>query len=477
MPLGSLKFVYHIDGSGASLVDSMDLLNFAQGFELAEGGWTQQVPAGDNVTLIETLTFRVSSLSQDALAARLQVLDEWITRVDYYRSYAMRTAVWLRVQVTDESQPRQALITRMQYAVSDSSFGTMWADSKFISTLTIVLERSAFWEEITPQSDTLGAVDNYTLDTFATATSGDVPARIWTALTTPTASNRQNTLYLGIKDDRYFNPALFQPRRPLNAYEAGVGTDASFADLNTTMGGRRMRITFATTTLVQRHILPVKYLAFFDGVNITLSTLTNDYVRGRYLCLMRATAVTEVASPVIRARIRVGYTSSTTGDKVYPRVTITNNEWNIYEMGVITMPQDRSSSHNTSLDMAIKLDAELISADGEMYVDGYILIPLDGAIRYYSDDGIISGVGALARDALVETNPVIESYGYTIDGLNAVYDSASIQPFDWSLPLANDSPCVLVVAAASDADESLVSTDWDSTISYFRRWRTLRGNE
>lgn len=478
MMLGTLKFVYHLDGDGGNLVDSMDLLNFASGFELQEGGWIQQVPAGNNVTLIETLNFYVRAVSQDELAARLQRLDEWITRVNYYRSYAMRTAVWLRVTTTDETKPRQALITALQYSIDASAFGTLWADSKFVSTLTIVIERSAFWEEITPQTDTLGNVDNYTLDTLAAVTGGDAPARIWTSSTNATAADRQNTLYLGYKNDRYFNPALFEPRRPLGAYEAGAGTDATFANDATCMGGRRMRITFGTSTLVQRHSLPVKYLAAFDGVTITLSTLANDYVRGRYLCLMRAAAFVNLSAPTIRARIRVGYTSSTTGDKIYPRSnTITSTDWRLYEMGVITLPQDRSSAHNTSLDMAIKLDAELVVGDGFLYVDGYILIPLDGAVKYYSDDGIISGVGALARNALIETNPTQEIYGYTIDGLNAVYDSSVIDPFDWGLPLAQTSPCVLVCAADSDSDESLVSTGWDSAISYIRRWRTLRGNE
>lgn len=477
MTWGSIKFVYHIDGDGANLVDSMDLLNFANGFELAEGGWVQQVPAGDNVTLIETLNFRVRATSQDQLATRLQVLDNWITRVNYYQSKAMRTAVWLRVQVNQESQPRQALITRMQYAISESAFGAYWADSVFIGNLTIVLERSAFWEEITPQSEALGNAENYTLDTLAAVTSGDVPSRIWYASCDATQSDRQNTLYFGYKNDRYYNPANFSPRRSLNAYEAGVGTGGAFgSDVNTT-GGKRLRVTFGTAALTQRHSLPLKYLASFNGVTITLTTLTNDYIRGDYLCLMRA-RIFENTTPttITRARIKIGYVAAT-GDKIYPRVTITDESWHLYEMGVIRLPLDRSSAHQTVLDTAIKLDAELISGDGFLDVDCYVLIPLEGALKIYSNDGIVSGVGALARNGLIETNPTWEIYGYTIDDVNGVYDVVQVAPFDWSIPTSSAVPNVLVGAIDADSTESLIDTGWDMSVSSIRRWRTLRGNE
>ena len=91
----------------------------------------------------------------------------------------MRTAVWLRVKVAGESEYRQALITRMQYAINESAFGTLWADAKFIGTLTIVLERSAFWEEITPQSDSNFSELNYFKSAASGAIGGDVSARVF----------------------------------------------------------------------------------------------------------------------------------------------------------------------------------------------------------------------------------------------------------------------------------------------------------
>ena len=473
--LGEIKLVYHIDGDGANLVDSMDLLNFVQGFELADGGWIPQVAAGDGI-VTETLTFRAKATSNNNLATRFQVLDDWITRVNYYRSSEMRTAVWLRVKVDNESEYRQALVSSLSYQIGSSPFGATWQINTFVDTIALVIERAAFWEEITPQSDALTAF-NYLSDTLSAITGGDTTARLWKTSSDASAAARQNTVWFGFKNDRYFNPALFEPRRPLTAYEAGAGTNTTFGDDITAMSGRVARTTFGTTTLVQRHTLPVSMLATWDGITITRTTLTSDYIRGEYLCLMRALAFENLSAPTIRARIRVGYSSASTGDKIYPRVVITSPDWHLYEMGVITLPLDRSSANNTVFNTAIKLDAELVSGDGFLYVDGYILIPLDGASRTYSDDGIVSGVGALARNALVEVNPLREVYGYTIDGLGAVYDVAAIEPFDWGVPQTQSSPCILVGASDADASDTLVTTAWSADLTYFRRWRTLRGAE
>lgn len=474
--IASLQLVYHIDGDGGNLVASMDLLNFAQGFELAEGGWTPQVAQGGEMTLVETLNFRVRGLSQDAIAARLQVLDEWITRVNYYRSATMRTAVWLRVRVKGETEYRQALVSDLRYTLGSSPFGVMWSDNKFVPDFSISLERAALWEEITPQSEALSDTANYTADTLSALTGGDASARIWTAQFNATAASRQNTAYLGFKNDRYFDPSLFQPTRPLTAYEAGAGTDATFANDATAISGRIMTVSFATATLTLRHTLPVKYLAEWDGVNITRTTLTNDYVRGSYLVLMRALAFEDTSPPTIRARIKVGYTGST-GDYIYPRVAITSPDWHLYEMGVIKLPQDRSSANNSTLDTAIKLDAELVSGDGSLYVDSYILIPVDGAVKVYSDDGIVSGVGGTNRDGLVETNPLFESYGYTVSSVPIIYDTAVVSPFGWTLPQSQSAANILVCAFDDDDTDSLVTTSWDATIKYLRRWRALRGAE
>jgi len=476
--VSSLQLVYHIDGDGGNVIASMDLLNFAQGFELSEGGWIPQVAQGGETTLIETLNFRVYGLSQDAIAARLQVLDDWITRVNYYRNSTMRTAVWLRVRVKGETEYRQALIWTLRYSVGASPFGTMWADNKLIPDVSISIERAALWEEITPQSEILeSAIGNYTLDVLSAVTSGDAPARVWTIQFNATAASRQNTAYFGFKNDRYFSPSLFQPTRPLTAYEAGAGTDAAFVDDATAISGRIMTVDFATAeTLTQRHLLPVKYLAEWDGINITRSTLTNDYVRGNYLVLMRALAFEDASPPIIRARIKVGYSGST-GDYIYPRVSITSPDWHLYEMGVIQLPQDRSSAYNSTLDTAIKIDAELVDGSGSLYIDSYILIPVDGAVKVYSDDGFISGAGGTNRDGLVETNPLYESYGYTISSTPTIYDTAIVSPFDWLLPHSQSVPNIIVCALDDDDTDSLVTTTWDATVKYLRRWRTLRGAE
>lgn len=479
MTWGSIKFVYHIDGDGTNLVDSMDLLNFAQGFELAEGGWVQQVPAGDNVTLIETLNFRVRATSQDQLAARLQVLDNWITRVSYYQSKAMRTAVWLRVQVNQESQPRQALITRMQYAISESAFGSNWADSIFIGNLTIVLERSAWWEEINYHTDVVSA-DNYKLGILSASVGGDVPARVYNfSLIELGVSNEQNTAWIGFKDNRYFDPVNFTPYRPLFAYDAGAGTDATFIDDANAIVTKAMQITFATASLVQRHNLPLNAVAFFSApATITTAELSADYTSGEYLVLMRARTT---STAVTRARIKIGYKNAPTADKYYPRVTISSTVYRVYEMGVITVPPQRISSQSglySILSVAIKVDAERISGAGNLIIDSYILIPLDGALKLYTDGGYVGFIPPNAVTVTTETSPINEIFSYTIDSVLSVNDTCQISSFDWGIPVAIDStPQAMVIVTNGDTAGSEKISTWAFTFYYIRRWRTLRGNE
>jgi len=479
MTWGSIKFVYHVDGDGANLVDSMDMLNFAQGFELAEGGWVQQVPAGDNVTLIETLNFRVRAISQDDLAAHLQVLDDWITRVNYYKSMAMRTAVWLRVQVNQESQPRQALVTAMQYAISESAFGTLWADSRFIGNLTIVLERSAFWEEINYHTEDVSA-ENYKLSVLSAAIGGDVSARVYNSgLIEMGVSNEQNTAWLGFKDDRYFDPVNFTPYRPLFAYAAGVGTDATFIDDADAIVTKALQITFATATLVQRHNLPLNAVAFFTAPStITTAELSDDYTSGEYLVLMRAKTT---STAVTRARIKLGYKNAPTADRYYPRVTVSSTIYRMYEMGIITVPPQRISSQNglnSILSTAIKVDAERVSGAGNLVIDSYVLIPLNGALKLYTDGGWVGFMPPDATTVTTETSPISDIFSYTIDSTASVNDTCQVSSFNWSIPVATDStPQALVVVTMGSTGGSEKVSQWAFTIYYIRRWRTLRGNE
>lgn len=148
-------------------------------------------------------------------------------------------------------------------------------------------------------------------------------------------------------------------------------------------------------------------------------------------------------------------------------------------MGVVTFPQDRSSAYDTILSTSIKLDAELVSGAGSLEVDSYILIPLDGAIKLYTDDGFITAVGNLNRDLIFESTPIIETYGYTTYSVTPeVYDVSALSTYNLGMPVStNAQPSAIVVAVASDSNSTLKTTSWTASIQYFRRWRTLRGNE
>lgn len=481
--LGEIKLVYHIDGDGANLSDSMDLLNFAQGFELADGGWIPQVAAGDGI-VTETFTFRAKATSNNNLATRFQILDDWITRVNYYRSAAMRIAVWLRVKVDNESEYRQALVTSLSYQVGSSPYGATWQINTFVDTVTIVIDRTAFWEEITSQFDDAFAEVNYFKSTATAAIGGDVPARIFKAgiLALDTA-NEQNSAWIGFKDARYFDPtsANFLPGRALFAYAAGVGTDATFIDDADAIVTKALQITFATPTLVQRHNLPLDAVAFFSPPSsITTAQLSTDHTSGDYLVLMRAKTT---STAVTRARIKVGYKDAPTADRVYPRVAISSTVYRLYEMGFITVPPQRLSGLSNQglfsvLSAAIKVDAERVSGTGNLIIDAYILIPLDGAIKLYTDGGYLGFMPPSAITCQIETTPNGEVFGYTTDSVASITDTCQISNFTWSIPVAlNATPQVIVIASSGDTTGSEKTVSYAAALTYFRRWRTLRGAE
>ena len=75
--------------------DTLNLLGFISGLELANNGWIPQIAPIGAQEVTETLTFYSRALSHDAMAARLQLLDDWITRINVSRDPTQRRVVCL----------------------------------------------------------------------------------------------------------------------------------------------------------------------------------------------------------------------------------------------------------------------------------------------------------------------------------------------------------------------------------------------
>lgn len=450
--------------------DTLNLLGFISGLELANNGWIPQIAPIGAQEVTETLTFYSRALSHDALAARLQLLDDWITRINVSRDPTQRRVVWLNARWKSETNTRRAVVFGLSYSINASPFGPFLRDDSFASDVTIVIRRGAFWEEltqhaVTTQTDSTAFVSNIGgaavfvdgVDYTAITVSGDVPARIAKAELWHTFQD--SDLWVGFRTSRYGNPSLFVPRwEAENGQEVDADT-AETADAGAS-GGFAMVTSFDNDESLIRRVNIITANAIGDVNN-------SDNQRGWFTVLARA----KMSDGVARARISSGLALADLSSRIAKtnaRVVISSAAYTLYDMGTIqipAMPQRFESDVTVAGASGILWDAERVSGTGSLSLDCFILIPItEGAVSMlFENPTDIYGI--------LRANPDDSLYGYDNSFVSAVPD---ISPLDWSLPANNESPLAVM---ASQGATSVIATSARCVISYIRRWRTLRGAE
>lgn len=446
-----------LDDSSAS-TDALDLT--ASGITLAKNGYNPGVAADGDTSVAETITLAISASSVDAFSAKVQSLDKKIKQVGWWSEYpeVEPYQVWLRVKLNNETSERQAMITRIKPPDSLPLTNHTFFKNTLLGNYTFGIERTPYWEDTVATNGSTatltGNIGGSAL--WGDTVYGDVPARLSEfKITANTDSGGLSKAWFGFHSSRYgTTPAN------LAAYWPAACAHATWFDADTSLsndgnGRGTLTTTFATSASLTRrwHLTPTYY------------TTNRSDQRGAFLVLLAAMVDT---GTVARARIAYSQDLSTTvTSPIYrSRVVINGIGWNTYEMGNVTLPA-RYQRSTDALDVwAITLEVERVSGTGKFYTYGFWFIPLEGMISISC--AMTNPVTVFQRP---DGNLVGRAYSST------VYPSseALIQDINWSLPANDEKP--YLIGAVNAGYGGAGNTTIDVAYKYFKRWRTLRGNE
>lgn len=456
-------------------IDSVDLL--ASGYLLAANGYQPVVAPIGAKSVYETITLELQGSSTDDLASMVQDIDEKIRQVQWWidNPGVERYQVWLRVQVDEESSPRQAQIISIQPADRVNVFSTVDTSEYHITEYQIGIERTPFWEHPYPYPSTTAITALSSCGGIAEMSetiNGDVPARIAVMDPTPNGAAQFGEYWIGFKSNRFGNPAKFEPVWSLSD-SIYLDTDTSSTADATAVNGNKLVCTFGTDeTLTQRTITRIN--------EVVASSSEHADQRGSYAVLLRA----KMSDTNSIACVRMLYSFADTLRILNPiyraRQTITSpinsGYWMLYPMGTAVIPSMRLSPGIEISTAAICLQAERISGSGNLELDCLVLIPID--------DGGVHVASAMNENV---TNGFYLHVIQDADGAVRTFASSStyvdypstIEPMNFTGLIANNSKPYIVVAGqkyVSTSSQSVFTDDIDITYTYIPRWRTLRGS-
>lgn len=463
----SIKFV-RLDDFIAD-IDVLDLS--ADGYSLADNGYSQvSAPIGAK-SVSEVITLKLQGTSKDDLAAMTQEIDDKVRQVQWWleNQGVERYQVWLRVQLDNETYPRQAQILNIRPPDKVQVFTPLEIHSNYIGEYSIGIERTPYWEDPYPYPTTTPITSISIIGgtaTLAESISGDVPARLAKlAMYPPDALNSLQDYWIGWKTNRFGVAANFIPVWPLEA--SNLTTDTTRVSDATAYNTYRLNCSFATNaTLVKRAVLPM------------LNFIGSNYAdqRGTYAVLLRA-KMSDTTQAMARISYGFGSSISIYGAAYRSRCKISGTYWNLYEMGTVKIPSLRIYNSNTLENFAIGIDAERITGTGSgaLHLDCLILIPVDDGMVKLS---AVAGMVSLATRNMIVMQQADDILSAFVEDTNQIHQPVTpIATNYWSLPANSDQPIFVAAASYTDGDGNVKGRVTGMTYTYIPRWRTLRGSD
>lgn len=457
-----LTLAWHADF--AADVDTLNLLNFSAGFDLAESGWVPQVASIDGENVIEVITLHARAATNDALATYMQQLDLFKERVEWSHWMTEARYVALRVAMQGETNPREAMIVNFDYALQTSLYNYTAESQSMLFNVTLTIERSAFWEDPYPYPSTTTKTTISSIGgmvQLSETINGDVPARLAKLSVAATGSG------LGIT-------------HPPNDYWIGFKTSRLGGDLAKLISG--WLFSFSTTLDTDTAIVGddavcdfVDDATLIDRTMISLNAVTLDAdaqaaFRGSYTVLLRAKMSDSSAARVRMVSGFVGANTATTARTSRSRVNVSGTSYALYDLGSISVPPVQSGASLTLAYFGIIMQAERISGSGSLSMNRLIFIPdNDGFIKAGSDRATSVAAGEYLSVFQRPNNRV----DALVDNAFSVVDGATITPIGWSLPANSEAP--YLIAASSSRTYYSESMNLTVSYTYIPRWRTLRG--
>jgi len=444
-------------------VSSVSLLDYTDGFSLAYDGWQQVVASDGDDRVAEALTLHARGDDHDDLASILQALDDKIEETGWYENSAERYGVWLRAQLADETNSRQALVTA-------ASLGPMTlmarpaSPGNFLRRFSLALERMPWWESRL-YYNYYGYNMNCTGGTSGYFTvHGHKPSRLARTIIEGSTSGGpapgDDPLYefwVGFRTDRFGDLTNFVP-----VWDIGQSSDSvpyndttSVAD-GTAYGGYLWRCTFGDESLLRR-------------VTMSMQSFTSDYAdqRGEYTVLLRARV--SAAATTCHVQLKDGF-EYTPALRAHSRVPITSESWLLHPLGTVRIPPSRGIVEAGFLRFyGFELFASRTAGSGNLDMDCLVLIPSAEGSIHVSGGGVKYILGD-TRPIVVHVFPNGDSDGWWYTSNNP-YATVAVEPNEYALPVGR---CSLVMAGQRETEHSL--NDYATVQLYaHRRYRTLRG--
>src|SRR3990167_782933 len=449
-------------------VDSLSLLSYTDGFQLAEDGWRQAVAGYGDERVAEALTLRVSAASHDLLAVALQNLDAKVQQIDWHRDEVEPYGIWLRTNLRNEGGAggalRQALVTAARRSAL-TAFSYSADNQSLIAEYGLALERTPWWEDTTVGTKSATAVNCVGGTAGFSAVLGDVPARL--ALVSfrgvSGVTGPLTKFWLGFRTARLGTVANFQSYWSLRKGALfGSDTTGGTSNVDTeAKDGYKAVCTFGTVaTLLER-----------VRIRVTDVTANPGDQRGSYAVLLRAK---NTAAGTTRVRLKDGLYNSC--NNLHSRVLISSTSYQYYELGTVQIPSPGRyvAGVNMMTAYAMAIDAERVSGTPSLDLAELVLIPTtEGFVASDTGGGGVEYVAADERPLYVQHRP---------EGrIDAIYNSGSIPQYLGSPTLVgglpNHSAGGILVVAGQRLASSVLADTVSLTLKVSRRGAQLRGAE
>jgi len=444
---------------------TLSLTGYTDGIEVKD--WPQAIANGQDEAVTETMTLIVRGTTNDNLAQKVQVLDDYLIQAGRYNENMFEdVGIWLRAKMTSESGSRQAFILDAQRGPTPVlSYAAQ--DQNYITEYPLTLRRAAYWEAMyagglgasytTSASGINATGGQWPFVTSGASNIGDQPARL--ADVTITAGSGNGTLtemWIGFKSGRLSSNGFSGSADCVwGLYLGDTYNDSASAADGTAKVSNRVRCTFATSTCM------------ISRVEIDMIEMGIGYsdIRGRHAVLLRAKCGD--SSTTARVRLSVGAKSGIW--KSQPsRVSISGTSWDIYQVGVIENPDVVRRAHTS---FALRIEAERTAGTSYLDVDCLILIPCDEGFIHLDDL-------VLQVSETVEILMLPEGTNGAFNVLNvqnnAIIPTAQVVG---GLPIHVNASDSYAIVCGKRASSSVLTDEVKITVDVYPRWTTLRGTE
>ena len=444
----------------SSDISSLSLYDNEEGFSIAWDGWEPTVAVNGDLRVAEAMALQVDGDDHNDLADKLQALDDKVQEIAWHETAVERYGIWLRTQLENEASARQALITKARGKLGSSVFNPPVSPGSFLREYQLALERTPWWESIVHNTalvplNCTGGLADYS---YPIVVAGTVPARIArTSFLGVSGSGPLYEFWLGFRSDRFGDRANLATVWDLGTGATGSNDTTTDIDDATAYNDYRAQCTFGTATELIR-------------IQKSLHNATTDYEdqRGSYTVLLRAKVD---AGTTCHVRLKDGFLF-TSAIRAQQRVEITATDWFLHPLGTVDIPPSHGIlSADFLRQYGFEIYASRTAGSGDLHMDCLILVPRAEGFLHVTGAAVTYSLGDL-RPATVTMTADGKMDGWSYQN-NLPRATLTVEPDKYALPVGDGA----VVVAGQRETEHDLDDGVNLSLSFYRRWRTLRGAE